>query len=629
MKKVLFCIVVLVFALGCFAVAEEQLPSGVLMTDVPRSVNMQLDKSVLGRRVSREDVKTISFSDDLSEAPARAWDVSANRDRSVLAWISEGASPYELTIAAEGGVYANPDSTSLFEHYYNLENIYFNGCFDTSLCTNMDFMFRCCKSLKELDLSGFDTSNVTSMEKLFEDCESLIELDMTPLDTSAVTNMLAIFADCVSLQSLNISTMDTSSAENMAWMFGKCKSLTELDVSNLDTSSAVKIYAMFEECESLRTLDLTNFDTSRAERMHEMFSSCTSLESVDLSSFDTSSVTNMFFMFYDCPRLTELDLTSFDTAQVSDFTHMFKDSPQLQRILVSDRFVVNDDAENEDMFTGTPAKLVAVEGGSRAQSLTRLTNVLMSDVPSDEDIEGGGGYVLGSDISRWAIGSITFVDDLSNAPDTAWDVSELNNGAVLAWVEEGGYLLDLYIGADGGVTANPNSSYLFHGYLMLQEIQFNGCFDTSLVTKMANMFAWDACLMELDLSEFDTGNVWDMGSMFLSCVNLRSLDLTGFDTSGTWDMTGMFLGCTNLAEIDVSSFDTSEVISMFGMFGATGLTRLDLTNFDTANVVQMGCMFYNCDALAEVLVSDLFIIGDETITEDMFKNCPAGAVTVA
>ena len=628
MKKLLFCVVAFMVILGCWAVAEEQLPSGVLMSDVPGYINNQLDKSVLGSRVSREDIETVTFSDDLSDAPGSAWDVSANQDGSVLAWLSDGTSPYALTIAAEGGVRANPDSTSLFEHYYNLENIYFNGCFDTSLCTNMKSMFRCCKSLKELDLSGFDTSNVTNMEKLFEDCESLTELDVSPLDTSAVTNMLAIFADCERLQSLNISTMDTSSAENMAWMFGKCRSLTELDVSNLDTSSAIYIYAMFEECENLRTLDLSNFNTAKVERTHEMFSSCTNLESIDLSSFDTSSVFDMSYMFYDCPNLTELDLTSFDTAQVVDFAHMFEDSPQLRRIMVSERFIVNDGAETEDMFTDTPAKLVTVEGGSRSQSLTRYTNVLMSDVPSDEDIEGGGGYVLGSDISRWAIGSITFVDDLSNAPDTAWDVSELHNGAVLAWVEDGGYLLDLYIGADGGVTANPNSSYLFHGYLTLQEIHFNGCFDTSLATEMQNMFAWCACLTDIDLSSFDTSSARDMGSMFLSCTNLRALDLTSFDTSAAWDMTGMFLGCVALAEVDVSSFDTSEVNSMFGMFAATGLTHLDLTSFDTAEVVQMGCMFYNCDALEEVLVSNRFVIGEETIVEDMFKNCPAGTVTV-
>ena len=628
MKKILFCITVLVFVLACFAVAEEQLPSGVLMTDIPGYKNEKLDKSVLGSSVSREDIRTITFSDDLSEAPESAWDVSANQDGSVLAWLSEGGRPYELTIAADGGVRANPDSTSLFEYYYNLENIYFEGCFDTSLCTNMDSMFRCCKSLTELDLSGFDTSNVTNIERLFEDCKSLTELDVASLDTSSVTNMFAIFSNCESLKSLDISTMDTSSAENMAWMFGGCKSLTELDVSNLDTSSAIYIYAMFEECENLRTLDLTNFDTSRAEAMNEMFAGCTNLESVDLSSFDTSSVTDISFMFCDCPSLTELDITSFDTAQVMDFAAMFEDSPQLERIIVSEKFVVNDSAKTEDMFAGTPAKLVAIEGGSGSQSLTRYTNVLMSDVPSDEDIEGGGGYVLGSEISRWSIGSITFVDDLSNVPDTAWDVSEQNNGAVLVWVEEGDYLLDLYIGADGGVTANPYSSYLFHGYLMLREIHFNGCFDTSQVTEMANMFAWDACLTELDLSSFDTSNVWDMGGMFLSCTNLRALDLTSFDTSEVWEMAGMFLGCVNLTEVDVSSFDTSEVNSMFGMFASTGLTRLDLTNFDTANVVQMGWMFYNCDALEEVLVSERFVIGAETATEDMFENCPVEAVTI-
>lgn len=286
MKRVLFCFLTVAILFYGFAMAENDLMIGVMMSDVPTSGSMEGGGFVLGSKVTREEVRTISFSEDLSEAPENAWDVSANGDGSVLAWFTEGVYPRELTIAAQGGVRANPNCESLFAKYYNLEHIYFNGCFDMSLCTNMDSMFYYCKSLVDIDLSGLDTSHVTNMEWLFDACKSLVELDMTPLDTSSVINMHSIFSDCESLRSIDVSAMDTSATENMAWMFGGCSSLTELDISNFDTSSAVKIYGMFENCENLRSLDLSDFDTSSVEDMYELFSYCTNLESVDLSSFD-------------------------------------------------------------------------------------------------------------------------------------------------------------------------------------------------------------------------------------------------------------------------------------------------------------------------------------------------------
>ena len=50
---------------------------------------------------------------------------------------------------------------------------------DTARVTNMEDMFKGCKNLSELDVSGFDTTGVTNMAGMFSWCANLTQLDLT------------------------------------------------------------------------------------------------------------------------------------------------------------------------------------------------------------------------------------------------------------------------------------------------------------------------------------------------------------------------------------------------------------------------------------------------------------------
>ena len=205
------------------------------------------------------------------------------------------------------------------------------------------------------------------------------------------------------------------------------------------------------------------------------------------------------------------------------------------------------------------------------------------------------------------------VVDYKEVPDNAvksWDVSEKGNGSVMAWIindpDNSGYY-KLYIGGDGGVRANPNSSEIFSGFSSLKTVDLTKL-DTSKVTDMSDMFFGCNRLTELDVSNFDTSNVTDMSSMFSagnSDGNLTELDLSNFDTSKVTDMSSMFWRQDNLQELDISNFDTSNVTDMRYMFYACGnLTNIDVTNFDTSKVTDMSSMFYGCNRLTELDVSN-------------------------
>ena len=244
---------------------------------------------------------------DVPETAIESWDVSAEGNNSVVAYVEDdgtGNGTYSVTIGGAGGkVIANEDSSGLFYNFTALTKIDLSN-FNTINVTDMSGMFYGCSSLTSLDLSHFNTSNVTSMTGMFNYCSSLTSLDLSNFNTSNVTNMIAMFSECSGLKRLNVSSFDTSNVTVMIAMFINCSSLTSLDLSKWNTSKVTDMSAMFKSCSGLTSLDLSNFNTSKVNNMGGMFWGCSSLTSLDLSNFDTSKVTNMSEMFVECSKLT-------------------------------------------------------------------------------------------------------------------------------------------------------------------------------------------------------------------------------------------------------------------------------------------------------------------------------------
>jgi surface protein len=142
----------------------------------------------------------------------------------------------------------------------------------------------------------------------------------------------------------------------------------------------------------------------------------------------------------------------------------------------------------------------------------RNNNILKSDY---------GNSVFGNTaIGRSFITSITFRNTLANMPCTAWDASAAQDGSVMAWLENKS---ELVIAGKGGVTAGRSCAGMFSTYKNVTYIYFNGCFATSCVTNMRNMFIGCSALRVLDMEGFDTSNVTDMSNMFYGCRVLYSI----------------------------------------------------------------------------------------------------------
>ena len=297
-----------------------------------------------------------------------------------------------------------------------------------------------------------------------------------------------------------------------------------------------------------------------------------------------------------------------------------------------------------------------LEGPIRKEQIEKITTVPTNKVPSD---------VIGY-----------------------WDVTDTTNqsetGKVMVWYydKDSNGLYEIYIGQEGRVKANPDSTKLFNYIINLKEIDltyfdtsnvtnmwclfqccedlekiiglenfdtssvenmrniFNKCyklqflnlssFDRSNVTTMHGMFQYCKSLTELDVSNFDTSNAENMGLMFSNCHKLQSLNLSSFNTAKVTDMNSMFQNCLSLKEIDVSSFDTSNVVDMRLMFAGADIDEvpqymkleriIGLENFDTSQVTTMQAMFQCCSSLTSLDVSK-FDTGKVTTMKWMFNGC--------
>ena len=230
-----------------------------------------------------------------------------------------------------------------------------------------------------------------------------------------------------------------------------------------------------------------------------------------------------------------------------------------------------------------------------------------------------------NDAYREKITSIEFLNN-KNIPSDAvqsWDVSERQDGSVMAWIindQENEGFYKLYIGGDGGVVANSNSSYLFNKFTQVKTIDLTNL-DTNMVTNMMSMFGNNSKLTSVNFGKnFNTSNVSNMSWLFINCTNLVELDLSAFDTNNVTDMSNMFNGCNNLLNIDLSSFITDNVTTMEAMFNnCHNLKELNLQNFNTKKVINMRTMFYGCSSLTNLNLSSFNTV-NVTNMNSMFAN---------
>lgn len=314
-------------------------------------------------KIERQNIENVTFMDNIPSSvydksakayvDTTAWDVSAQQDKSILAWYTTNANgTLNVYIGSDDEIFGNYDSSNLFAYigyseedkFTATETISNIGLLNVSSVTNMSYMFRQTgyNAMTKLDLGdNFDTSNVTNMTAMFRYTgnSKMLTFNLgSKFNTSKVTNMQAMFYDTgfTAMTSLDLGDkFDTSKVTDMSYMFKSTgyTAMTSLDLGdNFDTSNVTNTERMFSECgaRALGSIDLgTKFDTSNVTNMNCMFASLgmDKLSKFSLGDkFDTSKVTDMRWMFSELGKnsLETLDLgNKFDTSNVTTMQGMF------------------------------------------------------------------------------------------------------------------------------------------------------------------------------------------------------------------------------------------------------------------------------------------------------------------
>ena len=117
--------------------------------------------------------------------------------------------------------------TCMFDGCSNLESIKW-GKFNISKATRVDYMFRNCGKLR--NLNRLHISRAHTAKGMFANCSSLERLTLSGYRFAKLKNMAEMFLNCVALNNLDLSKLNFSSVAEMKDFISGCQSLEEISI---------------------------------------------------------------------------------------------------------------------------------------------------------------------------------------------------------------------------------------------------------------------------------------------------------------------------------------------------------------------------------------------------------------
>ena len=456
---------------------------------------------------------------------------------------------------------------------------------NTSKVTDMHNMFAACSSLTSLDLSGFDTGKVTDMEMMFSYCSKLKTIYVSDSFTTVnVNSSYHMFYLCTSLSgACSYNSGNTNDANYANYTTGYFTKYGTVDkgsyvvYSEADNTLTFKygeipasgdgstVYSIPSSSyepkwisDHASDIKKVVFDESFAvvgpTKCYCWFNDCSALTDIQgIQNLNTTEVTNMGYMFYNCSNLTSLDLSGFDTQRVSEMNSMFFGCSKLTTIFVSNKFVVENVTQSDNMFSFCDklSGAISYDYQKTNKEYANCTTGYFTNI-ADKD------YFMHHAVYNSDAKSLTFKYGNKNRVADGIMTYELNTGNTEpGWKEKTDIKVVTF--EESFKDARPESCHAWlKGLSLLSAINNIEYLNTEECTDMAEMFSGCSTITKLDLRTFDTRNVTDMSAMFSGCGSLTKIDVTGlFDVANVTSSEGMFTGCRSLK--GVIAFDENHV----------------------------------------------------------------------
>ena len=501
------------------------------------------------------------------------------------------------------------------------------------------------------------TSNETNMKGLFAYCTNS-ELDLTKLDTSKVTDMSYMFNDCTS--QININGWDTSKVTKTDYMFQKFTNNNKyLDLSVLDFSNVTSASGMFDSC-NIDYVDIRNTNLNLAKLKELPFRSVKGTV-LDLSNYDITGLTSTYYLGYFCYCPT-IDLTNWKTTEVTNMKQTFYYGSSIEKIIMPDWDMTNVTTANATNFFYNCSKLNYIDlSRSNDDTIAKIASLAPAKtlaaygqilIPVNSSQAAIDALVtkywkpVGPRIDITSCEIITELDEIKPGKttkfyygnSTPWygndigveyassdeSIATVNGNIITSTGIEGTTEITARIADTGEVISEPKILVVseIDNYPNVIKARFSN--NASSSTNLINVNGTSIKKSAFNYNDIADIYTYDAGTPITSfSINSTTYfkELVKINTSNVTTMNSMFYNCNNLTSLDVSNFDTSNVTTMYRMFrDCNQLTSIDVSNFDTSNVTNMYEMFYYCTSLTSVDVSN-FNTSNVTDMRYMFSNC--------
>lgn len=545
--------------------------------------------------------------------------------------------------------------------------------------TNMECMFRKCKSLKKIDLKDFNPKDVKNTSKMFYGCSALQDLDLSSFMAPASANyscedmFYGVNKDCyiflpskasdkiypaqlkedtypnlIIIGSTQVLLCGTRPYCQLVFIDGeghdfgsgtrryKGKAITGIYSGRSMLVSTTQPWA--ENAADIETVIFDeSFKSAKPRCMASWFKGMTRLTSIEgLENLNTSKTSDMSSMFEGCSSLKELDLSGFNTQSLEKMDNMFKSCTSLETLNL-ESFNTAKVTGMEGAFSfctamttlsvGDQCSLSAVEKKNAFDDVSDL-QVFVPDLVFDQVrtdfqnklgfVEGVTGY-FGKPTPQviWTEGNKTLTFIYTRELKTG----DTFNGQTVTQVWSG----DKVTNSQGSM---QNPLWFNRVQSLVKTVEFDKTF-AKVMPK--NTTSWFENFTELTtikgLNYLNTEQVTNMAEMFAGCRYLTSIDLSTFNTANVTSMAGMFRDCTGLKTLNLEDFNTEKVTDISRMFyNCSELYRLNMTSFDTRKVTNGTALFSRCPQLTELRVGENFIL-DKMGNTSTTANWRAGRAT--
>ncbi|MBR2888575.1 MAG: BspA family leucine-rich repeat surface protein, partial [Bacteroidales bacterium] len=483
----------------------------------------------------------------------------------------------------------------------SITKVVFDKSFKDYFPTSCKSWFEGLQNLTEISgMSDYlNASQVADMSNMFKDCKILKTIDLSGLNTDKVKNMSGMFNGCSKLNAVFAdNSWTTINVSDYADMFGYCPRLyggkgTHCEESDIKyaiidgtdgkpgyftksgdpayVSTIPKAYAIVEDGTATLYYGLNNDDDILLLQNDELWSnelrssvtkvvfhesfkdykpkSCYAwfyefsnlTEITGMKDYlNTSEVEDMAQMFNGCAKLKSIDLSGFDTKKVTTMRGMFNKCSNLRTIFVDEGWSIASVTEYDNMFADSP-KLYGGKGTHCEESDIKYAII--------DGTDGNPGYLTKT-------GETAF---LPNEPYV-----KIKDG-IATFYYNNAYSND----ALPIQSSTSDANWPEEVRNSVTKVVFDKSFKDYKPTSCRNWFYELRNLTEISgMKEYlNTEAVTNMMSMFERCTKLTILDLSGFNTEKVTNMWSMFYGCRSLQTIIVGEgWNTSSVTSSAAMF---------------------------------------------------------------